>query len=168
MALSSRWVRGLDVIRDRPGSGPAFCAVFTARTRTGAVVGCLETTHRARCAAHCDVTAHGAAHGTRSVGERAARLGRRGRRAPVRWLRLRRVAMSSSSSQSLHVRRRSRLRRRRRRRRRMPHGARRRRRRSVSRCCVRARTTAADSGGGCGRGGVCRVVIVSSSSCRRR
>jgi hypothetical protein len=64
MALPSRWVRGLDVIRDRPGSGPAFCTVVTARARTGAVVGSKRrTAHGARRIATSRRTARRTAHG---------------------------------------------------------------------------------------------------------
>ena len=75
MALSSRWVRGLDVIRDRHGSGPAFCTVVTARAHTGAVVGSKRrTAHGARRIATSRRTARRTAHGP-SESERRGLVG---------------------------------------------------------------------------------------------
>ena len=79
MALPSTWVRGLDVIRDRPGSGPAFCTVVTVRARTGAVVGSKRrTAHGARRIATSRRTARRTAHGP-SESERRGLVGVGGR-----------------------------------------------------------------------------------------
>ena len=84
MALPSTWVRGLDVIRDRHGSGPAFCTVVTARAHTGAVVGSKRpTAHGARRIATSRRTARRTAHGPSESERRGLVGGAEGARAVV-------------------------------------------------------------------------------------